>query len=43
MRDSHGNKPAIVAVVTLLACLGLLSQQNLAAEGPRGTLESSTA
>ena len=31
MGESHQNTPAIVAVVTLLICLGALSQQSLAA------------
>lgn len=35
MREFHRNKPAIVAVVTLLTCLGLLSQQSLAAGNPQ--------
>jgi FKBP-type peptidyl-prolyl cis-trans isomerase 2 len=36
MREFHRNIPAIIAVVTLLTCLGLLSQQGLAAEKPAG-------
>jgi FKBP-type peptidyl-prolyl cis-trans isomerase 2 len=36
MREFHRNIPAIVAMVTLLTCLGLLSQQGLAAEKPAG-------
>jgi FKBP-type peptidyl-prolyl cis-trans isomerase 2 len=35
MGKSHRNKPAIVALVILFTCLGLLSQQSLAAESPR--------
>jgi FKBP-type peptidyl-prolyl cis-trans isomerase 2 len=36
MRKSYWNTPAIVAVVSLLLCLGLLSQHSLAAGKPGG-------
>ncbi len=35
MGESHRNKAPVVAIVTLLTVLGLLSQQHLAAEPPR--------